>query len=66
MKKKERIAIMLAASAAISATLVYLFTSNEGRKFTKRVIEKGKQIVDELKETAEKMKCKEEKSETVS
>ena len=66
MKKKERIAIMLAASAAISAALVYLFTSNEGRKFTKRVIEKGKQIVDELKETAEKMKCKEEKSETVS
>ena len=66
MKKKEKIAIMLVAGAAISAGLVYFFTSNEGRKIRKKVMEKGKQIVDELKDTAEKLKCREEKSEAVS
>ena len=66
MKKKEKIALALVAGAALTAGLVYLFTSNKGSGMRKNFILKGKQIVGEIQGLAKELRCKEEKAEPVS
>jgi hypothetical protein len=65
MKKKEKIALALVAGVAVSAALVYLFTSAKGTEIRKKAVQRGRQLLDEL-QLVKAMKCKDEKMEAVS
>ena len=65
MKKKEKIALALFAGVALTAGLVYLFTSNK-RSGMKNVIFKGGRKFEELRGFAKGLQCKKEKEEAVS
>ena len=64
MKKKEKIAIALVAGLAFSAAVVYIFTSGKGTDLRKKVVQRGRQLIDEF-QLVKDLNCKKEKSEAV-
>ena len=65
MKKKEKITLTLVAGLALSAAVVYLFTSDKGREFRKKAVQRGRELLDEL-ELIKDVNCNDETKETVS
>ena len=65
MKKKEKITLALVAGLALSAVVVYLFTSDKGREFRKKAVQRGRELLDEL-ELIKDVNCTDETKETVS
>ena len=65
MKKKEKVAIAVLAGLAVSAAVVYLFTSEKGNEIRKKAVKRGKELLDEF-ELIKQMNCKEHAKEAVA